>query len=123
MANIPVEKKMQLIHMIREENKTNRLKIRNRENILYGRPLSPATYSMEETEENAELPVSTFKLRFLLAIALFVMYVILDMGGGSIFGKNTKEIYLLLEEDYQTNIFDFIQNITYTLDDTTDYRQ
>lgn len=126
MSNIPIEKRMQLVHMIREENKTNQLKLRNRENILYGRPLVSSLHSTEHaTQEYAqeameETPVSTFKLRFLIAVALFVTYLILDMGGGSILGKNAKEIYLMVEEDYQSNIFDFIENITYTLNDTAD---
>lgn len=115
MANIPTEKKMQLVHMIREENKSNQLKLRNRENILYGRPFTPALYSVEESEEEATA-VSTLKLRFLLAAGLFVAYLVLDMGGGSILGKNAGDLYLMMEEDYQSNVFDFISNITYTLD-------
>lgn len=120
MANVSADKRMQLVHMIREENKSNQLKIRNRESILYGKPFLSNAYAAEDTAENAEMPVSTFKLRFLLALALFIVYLLLDMGGGSILGKDTKEIYLMLEEDYQSNLFDFIENITYTLDDTAE---
>ena len=112
---------MQLIHMIREENKTNQQKIRNRENILYGRPLVSSVQMVEENTEAEDIPaVSTFKLRFLVAVVLFATYLVLDMGGGSILGKNTKEIHLMMKEDYQSNIFDFIENITYTLNDTAE---
>ena len=126
MSNIPIEKRMQLIHMIREENKSNQIKLRNRENILYGKAFTPSLRSMEAVTQEypadtmSEAPISTFKLRFLVAIALFVTYLILDMGNGSIMGKNAKEIYMMIEEDYQTNVFDFIENITYTLNDTVD---
>lgn len=114
---IPTERKLQLVRTIREENKSNRLNLRTREHILYGRPVDMTLYgAQEETVE--ETPISTFKLRIVLAVCIFAAYFALDMAGGTVFGKSAGEVYRMLEEDYQSNVFDFISNITYTLDNT-----
>lgn len=86
---------MQLTRFIREENAMNRMKIKNRENILYGNGKLPSGKSelplvydgfLGEDEFGAmrsdqDVPQSTFGLRVLLAIFLFAAVVYLDKNG------------------------------------------
>ncbi len=119
MANISAEKRMHLANRIREEHQINQQKMKSRESILYG------AYPAQETEEE-QLPPSTFRLRFALSAMLFMAYLALDMAGGSIFGKNAKEIYALMQENYQiaaesSKFLDFFASLADMPEETGNY--
>ena len=100
---IPIEKKMELAQYIREENMGNRMKIRQREKILYG--TESAVPLWEEHNGNADdmqvQPTeSTFKFRMAAAIMLFVAFLLCDAGGYKIFGYSMNDIYGMISEDY-----------------------
>lgn len=102
-----VEKKMQLTRFLREENAVNRMKIKNRENILYGN--GKAQYNKENLplvydgylgdEEYASFGTaqpentgSTLGLRILLAILLFGAVVYLDRTGINFNGELAAQV-------------------------------
>lgn len=103
-----VEKKMELAQYIREENMGNRMKIRQREQILYGRdnpiPLWGKQEGMELTEDGADSNIpevkSTFKFRMVIAIMLFIGFLLCDTGDYQIFGYSMNDIYGFISEDY-----------------------
>ena len=110
-ATVPVEKKMELAKYIREENMGNRMKVRQREKILYGvnEPLplfskeKRSTYYTDmETQDNSQETTvgSTFRLRMTAAIILFVGFLLCDAGGYHVFGYSMNDIYELIEKDY-----------------------
>ncbi len=128
---VPVEKKMQLAQYIREENMDNRMKIRQREKILYGTDSMPPLWSKGEPpwkeeylrqDENApdQIPPSpsTFKLRMAAAIFLFIGFLLCDAGQYKIFGYSMSDIYGMISNDYfqiydaDTQLSDITEGIT-----------
>ena len=112
---VPVDKKMRLIQSIRAENMGNRIKIRQRESLLYGTgsinnmpPLwsKGDTMQMEESYLNGENPeeitpvTNTFRIRMAAAIILFVGFLLCDAGGYKVWGYSMNDIYGLITEDY-----------------------
>ena len=61
--------------------------------------------------------ISTLGLRSLLAIILFSLYVILDYTGGEWLSVNAQKAFGYIEENYSSNGFAFMEEITYTLND------
>lgn len=109
---VPVEKKMKLAQYIRAENMDNRMKIRQREKILYGTESMPPLFHkgeplrmteyMENGEgtETPEPAVSTFRLRMAAAILLFIGFLLCDAGQYRLFGYSMNDIYGMISEDY-----------------------
>lgn len=102
---IPLEKKLELAQYIREENMGNRMKIRQREKILYGTNAQPPLYEkgvltsqnhMQQPYpaagvEEGKMPgisFGTFKYRMIIAVLLFVGFLVCDTNGSKI-GKYT----------------------------------
>lgn len=114
----PIDKKLRMAQYIREENMDNRMKIRQRERLLYGtdnslplwdkgntlhREESLRTGAEENdmrTEEMAQPFSSTFKLRMAVAIALFIGFLLCDAGQYDIFGYSMNDVYGMISEDY-----------------------
>lgn len=109
---ISLDKKLALAQYIREENLGNRMKIRQRERILYGRDTQPPLYDsgrMQPVEQQENRPqenginfgfaAGTFKYRMILAILLFVGFLLCDTGGDKIGGYTTMEIHNMITAD------------------------
>lgn len=109
---VPVERKMKLAQYIRAENMDNRMKIRQREQILYGAENLPPVWNKNEplrterygpggegTEEPAPAP-NTFRLRMAAAILLFIGFLLCDAGQYRLFGYSMNDIYGMISEDY-----------------------
>lgn len=108
------EKKMELARFIREENLGNRLKLRQREHILYGKdapvPLFEKGQIMEtdvfsgygapagvsDTQGSA---MSSFKYRMVLAVLLFVGFLLCDTKGNTILSYSTDDVYHMIVAD------------------------
>lgn len=110
---IPVEKKMKLAQYIRAENMDNRMRIRQREKILYGtetmpplwtkgEPLRTGEYILpgEEPEDSMQDTPNTFRLRMAAAILLFIGFLLCDAGQYEVFGFSMNDIYGMISEDY-----------------------
>ena len=105
------EKRMELARYIREENMGNRVKLRQREHILYGRDLTmppderglfsdPAlTGSAQGDEPPAEISTGSFKYRMTLAVLLFVGFLLCDTRNGSILSYSTNDVYEMIRAD------------------------
>ncbi len=117
-GRMTVEKKMALAQYIRQENQDNRMKIRQRERILYGDgnilPLwEKGKYGQGMPEEQREqagvggqpyqspqdLPTSTFRYRMILAILLFVGFLICDTNGSKLGKYSMNDIHEMIVAD------------------------
>ena len=111
---ISTDKKLRLIQSIRAENMDNRMKIRQRENFLYGNnmnnmpPLLNKGESMymgdpyrdAENPEEVTHVTNTFKVRMAAAIILFVAFLLCDVGNYKVWGYSMNDICGLISEDY-----------------------
>ncbi|MDE6882800.1 MAG: hypothetical protein K2P48_06740 [Lachnospiraceae bacterium] len=112
---VPLEKKMQLAQYIREENLGNRMKIRQRERILYGtdtqQPLfdkgrlqqaMPYDNHQQQPEQEGMAPIvsaNTFRYRMILAVLLFVGFLLCDTRDGRVGAYTTNEIHEMIVAD------------------------
>ncbi len=111
---ITPEKKMELARYIREENLGNRLKLRQRESILYGKePQMPLFEKGQLTEADGlsgygiptgevgaqDGSMSSFKYRMVLAVLLFVGFLLCDTRESTILSYNTDDIYQMITAD------------------------
>ncbi len=113
---VPLEKKMQLAQFIRAQNQGNRMKIRQREQILYGtdtqlplfhngrlsNTVSPYESSQPPAEQETEAPVfasGTFRYRMILAVLLFVGFLLCDTSDGKIGSYTTNEVHEMITAD------------------------
>lgn len=121
---IPMEKKMKLAQYIRAENMDNRMKIRQREKILYGTESALPLWDRGESFRREEYPLpdgypdnsppdsgSTFRLRMAVAILLFIGFLLCDAGQYKVFGYSMNDIYSMISEDtfqlYNTDLHFF----------------
>lgn len=104
------EKRVELARYIREENMGNRVKLRQREHILYGRdltmPVDERGGFSDQTlmgKQGEEIPggssTGSFKYRMTLAVLLFVGFLLCDTGKGSILSYNTNDVYEMIRAD------------------------
>lgn len=116
---VPIDKKLRMAQYIRAENMDNRMKIRQRERLLYGLDSTPYAWRkgestrMEESlragidERNGfypeEIPnglTGTFGLRMAAAVILFIGFLLCDAGQYKIFGYSMNDVYGMISEDY-----------------------
>ncbi len=116
-SSISTEKKLQLIHRIRQEHQNNQSTIRGREAILYGKSLPYGALPEDGAEyfPEGEVPVSTFRFRAVIALFLFLVFYVLSSRNETIFGLRTDQLQEAVAEDYSPILFDFIGEIPYTL--------
>lgn len=105
------EKRVELARYIREENMGNRVKLRQREHILYGRGLvmppdekgmftdSAFTGGTQEEKVPGASSMGSFKYRMVLAVLLFVGFLLCDTGKGSILSYSTNDVYEMICAD------------------------
>ena len=110
---VSLEKKMALAQYIREENHGNRMKIRQREHILYGTDTQPPLFhksrfpDSEPQYDNGQMEgglapgfsEGTFKYRMILAILIFVGFLLCDTGGDKIGSYTTDDIHEMIVAD------------------------
>ena len=119
MSDVSIERKLELIRSIREANTRNRSSIRQHQHILYGHKYDDIISNEADITDAAapggQKKFSTLGLRSLLAIMLFSFYVILDYTGGEWLSVNAEKAFAYIEENYTSNGFAFMEEITYTL--------
>lgn len=124
LSDISIERKLELIRSIREANNRNRNSLRQQESILYGKKYDNSMINDDADMADAaglrgKGKASTLGMRSLLAIILFSLFVILDFTKGEWFSINAQKIFSYIEENYSSNGFAFMEEITYTLDNLT----
>lgn len=114
------EKRMELARYIREENMGNRLKLRQREHILYGKETQTPLFDKNTFAEaggsygpnGEELPntvTGSFKYRMTLAVLLFVGFLLCDTNQGKILTFSTNEVYEMIQAD-SLHLYDGSEN-------------
>lgn len=109
------EKKMELARFIREENLGNRLKLRQRESILYGKEMQIPLFEKGQLTEmdgvvsgygariaetgTQDTTMGSFKYRMALAVLLFVAFLLCDTRDSTIFSYSTDEVYHMIVAD------------------------
>ncbi len=115
---ISSDKKLQLVKKIREEHLSNQNTMRGREAFLYGKNVPYESFQQDmdiSNDRGKEAPVSTFRFRMAAALVLFAAFYMLVSENRTIFGIRSSRIYEAVEEDYSSILFDFIEEIPYTL--------
>lgn len=113
MGDISTQQKLQLTRQVRERYYQNRQDLGQREQLLYGRPLS---YFEEESSsgygEALDYPdygsryggggerAGTLGLRILLAAVLICLLVLADRRGDTLFGLTSRQIGEYIRSDY-----------------------
>lgn len=117
--HVSADKKLRMAQYIRAQNMDNRMKIRQREQILYGTGSLPLIWGKGEAAlrddsvrlgmnemygaRAEELPSAisgTFRMRMAAAIILFIGFLLCDAGKYEIFGYTMNDIYGMISEDY-----------------------
>lgn len=108
------EKRMELARYIREENLGNRLKLRQREHILYGKESPMPLYEKGLLNGEERMPgygnvengdgipgnaTSGFKYRMALSVLLFVGFLLCDTRDSKILSYSTGDVYDMIVED------------------------
>ncbi len=108
------EKRMELARYIREENLGNRLKLRQREHILYGKESAVPLYEKGLLSGNDGFPDNGngenmdripgnvsggFKYRMVLSVLLFVGFLLCDTRNSKILSYSTGDVYDMIVAD------------------------
>ena len=104
---VSAEKKLQLIHYLREDNKKNRIQLHRREQILYGKNVPDSIFDDSESEayDTKEFSsykgkdISGFRVRFMIAVILFLSFFYLDRSDEKIGKLDTNQIEIYMEDD------------------------
>ena len=115
---VSTEQKLQLVNLLREDNKKNRIQLHRREQIIYGTSIGDA-YEKDEDEYVTTKEVSSYKgkgisgfrIRFMISVILFLSFFYLDRSNEKIGKLDTNQIEIYMEDDslqcLVSNMFDF----------------
>ena len=121
MEHTSVEQKLELIKTLRNEHNQNMDKIKRREEILYPEHNYYSSYYSKDTETDTDTkPVKSsvfFKLRVLISIFLFLLFFFMDINQYHIYSITSDEIVNGIGTTLQLNSIDFINQLSYTLND------
>ena len=115
---ISAEKKIQLVHFIREDNKRNRIQLNRREQILYGKNVPDSFYEdsedvlgIKEFDSYKGKGISGFRLRFMVSVILFLSFFYLDRYEHDMQYINSHQVINYMEDEslqfLVANVFDF----------------
>lgn len=106
------EKRMELARYIREENLGNRIKLRQREHILYGKEVQMPLYDKGlldgteglsgNAERGGDIRVNAtggFKYRMVFSVLLFVAFLLCDTRDSKILSYSTNDVYDMIVTD------------------------
>ena len=110
MGDIPVEKKLELVHQVRTQYQKNQYDLMNRENLLYGRTSRPLDSHRELPGQENQYNVSgnsesllrdgTVKIRYAIAAVLVLIVILMDQSGKGFAGISMERIFQTIEADY-----------------------
>lgn len=119
MFMVSVEQKLQLVHFLREDNKRNRMQLHKREQILYGKKVPDDIYEESDNDfyETKDISsykgkgISGFRVRFMIAVILFLSFFYLDRTNEKVGKIDTKQIEIYMDDNslqsLVSNVFDF----------------
>lgn len=110
MGDISTQQKLQLTRQVRERYQQDRQDLGQREQLLYGRPLSyfeeEPVYDYGETADyggrygGGGEKAGTLGLRILLAAVLVCLLALADRRGDTLFGLTSRQIGEYIRADY-----------------------
>lgn len=116
MGKVSANKKLELIKAVRMQNHYNRQLFRAREGILYpelqGR--HGELYGLEEDlsampQEGNKPIAGSLRIRFVIALMLFLFFILCDLNHLSYLGENTDTIYgRMTQSPDVTEFFEFM---------------
>ena len=115
---VTAEQKLQLVHFLKEEHKKNREQLHRREQILYGKKVPEPLYddvvegfNTKEFDSYKRKDISGFRVRFMIALILFLSFFYLDRSNEKIGNIDTNRIKTYMEDNslhsLMVNVFDF----------------
>jgi len=116
MNEFSSEKKLELLRQIRDQDERNREILAARESVLYGKPglINSGGFINDELTAAENKGFSFLKLRFLCAVMLFALTIILDISHMQIAGIGADKIINVISEDFteyhELNMFDSMLN-------------
>lgn len=111
MSDFSVDRRLELIRSVREEQAKNYMTMKRRETVLYG---NDYTYAAPK-EARSQTLYSGLKIRIIFALLFFLVFLIMDKNHYSFISLNTDKIF-----EYVTttpNSIDFMEFLPYTLED------
>lgn len=114
-GGISIERKLELIQKIRQEHQMNQNTVKGREAFLYGNKYVASNDAERLETGESDAVVSTLKLRIAMAALLFGIFYSTVSQGESFMGIDASQVYTAIETDYSANLFDFMEEIPYTL--------
>lgn len=106
MRDVTTEQKLRLIQQVRSRYHENQYDLSNRERILYGKSFSrEITDSLQpDGPDDGSRPLSSFKIRLLIAILLGAAVISMDRNDIKIAGITSEQIYQAISADFEENI-------------------
>ena len=108
------ERKLQLVQQVRSRYHENQYDMSNRERIMYGRTsvFDRPGYDDDTLPDSEDGSLSSFKLRFLIALVLFGIVVFMDRSHTSIGGITSEKLYGMISADYEEKIEEWVETMS-----------
>lgn len=105
------DRKLQLVQQIRSRYHENQYDMSNIERILYGRTsvFNRPDYDEDTLPDSEDGSLSSFKLRFFIALMLFGIVVFMDRSHTAIGGITSEKLYGMISADYEEKIEDWVE--------------
>lgn len=106
MRDVTTEQRLRLIQQVRSRYHENQYDLSSRERILYGKSFvreTPENMRQEGVDVNPK-PLSSFKLRLMIAILLGAAVISMDRNNSKIAGITSEQIYQAISADFEKNI-------------------
>lgn len=106
MRDVTTEQRLRLVQQVRSRYHENQYDLSNRERILYGKSFvreAPESFQQELPDTDPK-PVSSFKLRLMIAILLGAAVISMDRSNAKIAGITSEQIYQAISADFEENI-------------------
>lgn len=106
MRDVTTEQRLRLVQQVRSRYHENQYDLSNRERILYGKSFVRETPEgfQQEIPDTDPKPVSSFKLRLMIAILLGAAVISMDRNNAKIAGITSEQIYQAISADFEENI-------------------
>ena len=107
------EKKLQLVQQVRSRYHEDQYDMSNRERVLYGKTsvFDRPDYD-DDTLPDSDNSLSSFKLRFFIALVLFGIVVFMDRSHTAIGGINSEKLYGMISADYEEKIEEWVETMS-----------
>lgn len=106
MRDVTTEQRLRLVQQVRSRYQENQYDLSNRERILYGKSFvreAPENLPQENPDIDPK-PISSFKLRLIIAVLLGAAVIFMDRNDIKIAGITSEQVYQAISADFEENI-------------------